>query len=467
MLNVFKRKKYTFKGGTHVREYKNTEGVRITRMPAPPTVAVPLSQHIGAPCKPIVAPGDHVDYGQTIGVVESGLGCPVHASVSGTVKGIKRVATAIGMTTDAVIIENDNLYTLCPDVQPFDRPLETATPAELVELIRNAGIAGMGGATFPTYAKLQSAIGKADTLIINSAECEPFITANHRMMLEHPRRIVGGTRILMHILGLEHALIAVEDNKPDAIELLKQHAANTTGVEIVTLKTKYPQGDERQIIYALTGKELPAGKLPADLGCVIFNAETVAAIWHAFNFGTPLCKRVVTIDGDCVARPSNIKVPIGTSYRDLIAYCGGFVKKPYKIVNGGPMMGFAQWDMDAPVTKGTSAVLVLSEEFCKRGASATPSACIRCGRCVANCPMHLMPNMLASYAKAGRYADAEGYHAMSCVECGTCAYNCPGNVPLVQHIRVAKAAIRAEQMAKKQREAAKENEKKEEGKNGN
>lgn len=459
MLHIFKRKKYTFKGGTHVNEYKNTVHAKIERMPAPPTVAVPLSQHIGVPCKPIVKPGDHVDYGQRIGEAE-GLCCPVHASVSGKVLRIGKATTAAGNVVDAIVLENDGLYTLSPEVQPFPKLLEEATPEELIEMVHNAGIAGMGGAAFPTYAKLRSAVGRADTLIINSAECEPFITANHRMMLEHPRRIVGGTRILMRILGLEHAIIAVEDNKADAIALLREHAAKVEGVEIITMKTKYPQGDERQIIYALTGKELPAGKLPADLGCVLFNAETVAAIWHAFNFGTPLCKRVVTIDGDCVARPANIKVPIGTSYRDLIAYCGGFVKQPERIINGGPMMGFAQWDPDGVVTKGTSAVLVLSEEFCRKHHFKEESACIRCGRCVGDCPMHLMPNMLATYARQRRFDDAAANHAMSCVECGTCAYNCPAAIPLVQHIRVAKNAIRTAQMVAKARAAAAQNEKK-------
>ena len=446
MLRMFKKKKYTFKGGAHVREYKNTTGAGIERMPAPPTVAVPMSQHIGVPCKPLVKVGDHVDYGQLIGEAE-GLSCPVHATVSGKVLKIGKVTNAMGAPVDAIVLENDGLYTLCPDVKPYPKKLEDTTPEEIVEILRSAGIAGMGGATFPTYAKLRSAIGKVDTLIVNSAECEPFITANHRMMLEHPERIVDGTRILMHALGLTHAFIAVEDNKPDAIETLKKYVADAQDVEVVTLKTKYPQGDERQIIYALTGRELPAGKLPADLGCVIFNAETMAATWHAFTFGTPLCKRVVTVDGDCIARPANIKVPIGTSYRDLIAYCGGLVKTPERIVNGGPMMGFAQWDMDGVVTKGTSAVLILSKEFCKASHVPAEPSCIRCGRCVAHCPMHLMPNMLAAYARQGRFADAEAYNAMSCVECGSCAYQCPAGMPIVQHIRVAKNTIRAQKAA--------------------
>ena len=447
---------HTFKGGAHVREYKNTAQSAIERMPAPKSVSIPLSQHIGAPCRALVKVGDHVDYAQRIGTVEQGLGCPVHSSVSGTVTKMETVQTATGQFVECITIENDGLYTLCESVKPFPKPLAEATPDEIVEVVRNAGISGMGGATFPTYAKLQSAIGRADTLIINCAECEPFITANHRMMLEHPDFIMQGVEILMHALGLFHAYVAIEDNKMDAVEAMRKHA--TEGIEVCVLKTKYPQGDERQIIYALTGKELPTGKLPADLGCVIFNTETTAAIRHAFYTGVPLCKRVVTVDGDCVGRPANVMVHIGTSYRDLIEYCGGLVKKPYRIVNGGPMMGFAQWNVNAPLTKGASALLVLSREFCEYGRSKQPAACISCGRCVKNCPIHLMPNMLVKLAMSRRFEDSKAYHVMSCVECGTCSYNCPGGMPIVQHIRVTKNAIRAEMAAA--RAKAEENKKK-------
>lgn len=436
--------KYTFRGGTHVREFKNTEHSPIVRIAAPAIVSIPLSQHIGAPCTPLVAPGDHVDYGQKIGDVESGLGCPVHASVSGTVKKIDTTLNAAGGRVPCIVIENDGLYTRSPSAKPFPRPLAEATPEEIVALVREAGISGMGGATFPTYAKLSSAIGRAGTLIINAAECEPFITANHRMMLEHPDRILGGTEILMHALGLDRAIIGVEDNKMDAVKVLRGLAP--TSISVAVLKTKYPQGDERQLIYALVGKELPAGKLPADVGCVIFNAETVAAIWHAFYRGTPLCKRVVTVDGDCVAAPTNVKAHIGTSYRDLLSLCGGLKKEPARMVNGGPMMGFAQWDPDAPVTKGTSALLLLSQEFEQRHRpNKAASACIRCGRCVANCPMHLAPLSLVNAAKKRQFEEAKQKNAMSCVECGTCSYNCPARIPIVEYIRVAKAEIRAAQ----------------------
>lgn len=437
--------KYTFKGGAHVREYKNTSGCAIEKMPAPEKVYIPMSQHIGAHCKPIVAVGDLVTYGQMIGVVEGGLGCPVHSSVSGKVSAIESIKNAHGMAIETIVIENDGAYTLCSDIKPFPKTLEEATTEEIVEMVRLAGISGMGGATFPTYAKIAGAAGKVDTLIINCAECEPFITANHRLMLERPDEVVRGAEILRHALGLSSGIVAVEDNKPDAILLLRKTIAEEKlPLEVAVMKTKYPQGDERQLMFALTGKELPAGKLPADIGCVIFNAETSAAVAVAFYDGTPLIKRIVTVDGDCVGTPKNVLVHIGTTYRDLINYCGGFVKVPKKIINGGPMMGFSQWDIDGAVTKGTSAILVFSEEFDAKH-SLPEEACIRCGRCVKNCPMHLMPNYLALYTSNKMYDEAEKTNAMSCVECGTCSYNCPGQIPIVQYIRVAKGVIRAEQ----------------------
>ena len=448
--------KYTFKGGAHVAEHKNTRGCSIEKMPAPAKVYIPMSQHIGAHCQPIVAVGDTVTYGQMIGVVESGLGCPVHSSVSGKVVAIDPIKNAHGVAIETVIIESDGLYTLCEDIKPWPKPLEETTAEEIVEMTRAAGISGMGGATFPTYAKLAGAVGKVDTLIINCAECEPFITANHRLMLERPEEVVYGANILRHALGLASGILAVEDNKPDAIEALRNTIAQTgMPFEVAVLKTKYPQGDERQIMYALLGKELPAGKLPADIGCVIFNAETSAAVAVAFYDGTPLVKRIVTMDGDCLRTPKNLLVHIGTSYMDLIRACGGLVKVPKKIVNGGPMMGFAQWDVNGAVTKGTSAILVFSEEFDEKH-SHPQEACIRCGRCVKNCPMHLMPNYLALYTAKQMYAEADKLNVMSCVECGTCSYNCPGNIHIVQHIRVAKGVIRAEkQRAKEAAEASK------------
>ena len=431
---------YTFKGGTRVREYKNTRALAVVDLPAPPVVEIPLSQHIGVPCTPTVSAGDRVLRGQLIGEVPAGLGCPVHSSVSGTVKAISSRVGVQGRPVPTVIIENDGEGALSPDVVPFSKRLGDTSPEEIVDVIRRAGISGMGGATFPTWAKLSGAIGKVNRLIINCAECEPFITVNHRLMLEHPEELVGGAKILLRALGLPSGDIAIEDNKLNAADRVAAEIGESPLLNIKLMRTKYPQGDERQLIFALTGREVPEGKLPADMGCVVFNAETCSAIYRAFAEGMPLIERCVTVDGDCVREPKNLRVPLGTPVRSLIEFCGGLVRTPFKLINGGPMMGAATWDFDAPVTKGTSAILVFSEEF---AAMKDDFACIRCGRCVKNCPMHLMPVYLAQYAMAGNYDETAKLHVMSCVECGTCSYNCPGNVPIVQYIRVAKGAVRS------------------------
>ena len=431
---------YTFKGGTRVREYKNTRALAVVDLPAPPVVEIPLSQHIGVPCTPTVAVGDRVLRGQLIGEVPAGLGCPVHSSVSGTVKAISSRVGVQGRPVPTIIIENDGEGTLSPEVVPFSKRLGDTSPEEIVDVIRRAGISGMGGATFPTWAKLSGAIGKVNRLIINCAECEPFITVNHRLMLEHPEELVGGAKILLRALGLPSGDIAIEDNKLNAADRVAAEIGESPLLNVRLMRTEYPQGDERQLIFALTGREVPEGKLPADVGCVVFNAETCSAIYRAFAEGMPLIERCVTVDGDCVREPKNLRVPLGTPVRSLIEFCGGLVRTPFKLINGGPMMGAATWDFDAPVTKGTSAILVFSEKF---AAMKDDFACIRCGRCVKNCPMHLMPVYLAQYAMAGNYDETAKLHVMSCVECGTCSYNCPGNVPIVQYIRVAKGAVRS------------------------
>ncbi len=433
---------YTFRGGIHVEEYKNTRRCRIEALPAPEIVTIPLSQHIGAPATAIVKKGDSVTVGQKIGEVTGGLGCPVHSSISGTVTDIVKKTAQSGFTVEYVVIQNDYKETVCPEIHPVSKKLTEVTTEEVIEIVREAGISGMGGAAFPTYAKIQSALGKVDKIIVNCAECEPFITANHRLLLEHPASVINGVKILLKALGVRTAYLAVEDNKMDAIEKLEELTVDSKMISVKTMKTKYPQGDERQLVYALTGVEIPSGKLPADVGCVIFNAETCAAVYRAFAFGMPLISRIVTVDGDCVKRPRNILVPIGTRVTDLVEFCGGLVRQPKKIINGGPMMGAAQWDTEMPVTKSTSAVLLFSESFGRK--SVETQSCIRCGKCIRNCPMHLMPMYIAQFSKIHDLARAEEYGAMNCVECGSCSYNCPGGVEIVQHIRVAKAAIKAE-----------------------
>lgn len=437
---------HTFRGGIHMDDHKHTAAEQIKKMPAPNKVIISLWQHIGAQCTPVVKVGDAVDKGQIIGVVEQGLGCPVHASVSGKVIDIKDVLTPAGRKVTKMTIENDGEDRMSLSVVPLGKELHELTPEECIEAIRLAGISGMGGATFPTHAKILSALGKVDNIIINCAECEPFITADHRLVLEYPDEILDGLRVIMHIFGLKNGIIAIEDNKMDAVEILRDALKQDDSIDVKVLKTKYPQGDERQLIYALTGKELPVGKLPADVGCVVFNAETCYSIGCAVFKGMPLIERVITVAGDCVSAPKNVLAPIGTPMIDLINFCGGLSREPSKLISGGPMMGVAQWDMNSPVSKGTNAILAFSEEFANRPGKTY--SCIHCGRCLRACPMRLMPLYMADFAQIRDHESCEKLNIMSCVECGSCSYVCPGRVPLVQFFRTTKAKINEEKRAK-------------------
>ncbi len=435
---------FTFKGGTHINEYKLTKDFSTEKIGAPERVMISMSQHIGAPCTPTVAEGDRVLVGQPVGdVVPDKLGCPVHASVSGKVVGTELILGASGMKETCVVIENDGLDEPFDGLRPFEGDITSATPDEIVDVIRRAGITGMGGAAFPSYAKIKSALGKADTVIVNCAECEPFITSDHRLLLEEPERVVGGLKIIMIALGVKRAFIAVEDNKRDAAKVLRDTVGDGDMIRVCLMKTKYPQGDERQLIYALLKTELPMGMLPMDAGCVIFNAGTCSAIYDAFTTGLPLMKRIVTVSGDCVKKPGNYVVPLGMRVSEIVEKCGGLVKEPRKIIFGGPMMGKSEWSLNTPVKKGTSAILLLSEEF--ESKPVKDPECIRCGRCVKNCPMHLMPAYIAQYSRIGDMEMAKKFGAMSCVECGTCSYNCPAKIEIVQYIRSAKNNIKAEE----------------------
>lgn len=428
---------YTFLGGIHLEEQKNTCNTATVLFSTPKQVSIPMQQHIGAPCIPLVKVGDEVTVGQCIGDNTEGLSCPVHASVSGRVIAVEEKCGADGAPTVHVVIENDMLYTPYSNLSPVTVPLETMTADEIIERLRLSGAVGMGGAAFPAYAKLRSALGKAKHLIINCAECEPYLTSDHRLLLEKPDWVIKGTKILIHALGVRKAIIAVEDNKKDAAKLLESRITDKALIEVKMLKTKYPQGDERQIVYALYGKEIPEGKLPADVGCVLFNPETVAAIYRAFGTGMPVVQKRLTVDGDAIRKPRNLLVPVGTSFLDIAEACGGTKKRFARLISGGPMMGQAQWSMDGVVTKSTGALLFLSAAI-----EEEERQCIRCGRCVQVCQMHLMPSLIAAYSEKGAFEECEKLGALSCVECGCCTYICPGKVHITQHIRNAKGAIK-------------------------
>ena len=430
---------YTFKGGVWPDDHKYTKNVPIEEFSAAAQVSVSLSQHVGIMCKPVVKVGEKVRMGQLIGDVPGGLGCPVHASVSGTVVRIDEVTAQRGGTSYNIVMENDGQNTLADTVQPFGKTLSEATSDEIIAAVRAAGITGMGSAAFPTYAKLAAARGKVDTLIVNCIESEPFACASHRLVLEDPAAIIHGLKIIMVALGIQQAWIAVEGSRKEERAALQPLVGDGGLIQIKKVTSKYPAGSEKQLVYALTKKEIPAGRTPLDVGIVVFNAQTCAAVFEALAKGMPLIRRIVTVDGDCVKNPKNLLVPIGTPISDLIAYCGGLCAEPKKIVCGGPMMGQAQWDPNTPVMKTTAAVLVLSEYFDYD--SKLPAVCIRCGRCVRACPMKLMPLKIASAIEAGRVEEAAALGATDCIECGACSYICPGGVPVTQLSVRAKMAV--------------------------
>lgn len=435
---------FSFFGGVHPKDWKELAREQsIQIFPAPQTLVIPLSQHIGAPCKPLVTRGDHVDLGQRIGD-GSGLCVPVHASVSGTVKAVEARPHSSGTTVPAVVLENDFLETRSPEIRPR-RNLDGLSAQDLIDLIRQAGVVGMGGATFPTHAKLASALGKVDTILVNASECEPYITADERLLREQPHRVLRGLEVLMRILGLEKAVVAMEDNKPQAATAVRAALMDHPGVRLRLLRTRYPQGAEKQLIQSITGRQVPPGGLPAAVGCAVFNAATCAAVCDAVWDGMPLVQRVVTVSGDIAMEPRNLLVPIGTPFTDMIDAVG-FRQNPYKVLSGGPMMGLAQFDLTVPVTKGTNGVTILGEA--NRFAAAQPH-CIRCGRCVQVCPMHLMPLYLYSAERRSDTGELSRRHVTDCVECGSCAYTCPACVPLVQSIRTAKQKLRDAQQAAK------------------
>ena len=426
---------HSFRGGIHPDPHKETTAGRaIEALPAPPTVQIPMSMHIGVPAEPLVKAGEHVKMGQKIGDTDAFVSVPVHATVSGTVKSVGMALHPNGARVMSVIIENDGQ----DELEPLARAMEwqMMTQDEMIALIREAGIVGHGGAAFPTHVKIRSALGKVDAMIINAAECEPYITSDHRVMLEYADDVVAGIRILLRIFSRIRCIIAVENNKPDAVESLRRAIGADNRSKIDLLKTKYPQGGEKQLIRAVTGREVPPGKLPADAGCVVFNVDTVAAINRAFTQGLPDIQRVVTVSGSAITTPKNLLVRVGTPLSALVAACGGYREEPQKMVMGGPMMGVAQFSDEVPVIRGTNAFLAFSENEDRR---VDDPVCIRCGRCVQVCPMRLLPTYLYLYASHDMWDECERMHVADCMECGACTFECPGSLHLTQMFRVAKA----------------------------
>lgn len=436
----------SFFGGVHPKEHKELSCDEALTVFRPKLVSIAMSQHIGAPCKPLVAVGQRVTVGQKVGD-GTGLCAPVHASVSGTVVAVEERPHPGGTQVLSVVIENDGRDDLSPDIHPRESIGELDAQA-LIDILREAGITGMGGAGFPTYFKLSSGLGKVDTVIVNGAECEPYITADDRLMRQTPERVMGGLRIIRKILQPERTAIGIEANKPEAIEAMR--AVLEEGVELLPLRVRYPQGAEKQLIQSVTGRCVPPGGLPASVGCAVFNAATCAAIYDAVYAGMPLVRRAVTVTGGAIAHPGNFIAPIGTPFSELIEAAGGFACTPYKILCGGPMMGLAQYTIDAMTIKGCNAITCLSEKD-RRGQAA--QHCIRCGKCVENCPMHLMPLFMHKASAAGKLERLKELHVADCIECGCCAYGCPAGIPLVQSFRTAKRMLR--DAAAREKEAAK------------
>lgn len=436
-------KALTFKRGVHPpdsKHYTNRKPIQILMPTVDSDIVIPMSQHIGAPCEPIVAKGDRVLLGQKIAESSAFVSAPIHASVSGTVKEIKSVLIPSGAMSNAIVITNDGLYEEDPSLGK-DTDYETFSREKIIEKVKNAGIVGLGGAGFPTHIKLNPAPDKKiDSIIVNAAECEPYLTTDHRILLEKTDRVVKGLEIVLKLHPNAHGYIAVETNKPDAIDVLTKATANNSKITVCPVQTKYPQGSEKQMIYAITKREVPSGKLPADVGCIVDNVDTILAIERAVVKDRPLMRRIVTLTGGAVKNPGNYQVRIGMSFRELIDMAGGFVEEPAKVIAGGPMMGIAVYSLDVPIIKTSSAILCLTKD---EAILPEESNCIRCGKCVGVCPMGLMPLELNSDVIAKDYDAFDKNHGLDCIECGSCSYVCPAKRHLAQSIRVTKRAVMA------------------------
>lgn len=435
----------TFKGGVHPYDGKDLAKDQPIRRIKPKEILVyPLSQHIGAPASPIVAVGDTVLRGQKIAEAGGFVSAPVFASVSGTVKAIEPRHVATGDLVNSIIIENDG------EMKETDfhgvEDVASLSKEQIIEKVKEAGVVGMGGAGFPTHVKLSpKEPDKIEFIIANCAECEPYLTADYRRMLENPEELIGGMKIVLRLFDHAKGILGVEDNKPDCIQKLKELTKDEERIEVMPLKTKYPQGGERQLIYATTGRAINSKMLPADAGCIVDNVETLVAINRAVKEGKPVMDRIFTVTGDAVANPGNFEYCIGMSYAEILEEAGGFKEDPEKMISGGPMMGFAVFSLEIPTTKTSSSLLC----FKKDDVSASEvTACINCGRCVSVCPEQIVPSRLAKMSQFHDSESFERWNGMECIECGSCSYICPAKRPLAQYIKTMKKQILAERRKK-------------------
>lgn len=438
--------KKAFSGGVHPPENKKaTEKKPIEKVPLPKEVIIPVQQHIGAPSEPVVQVGQKVQAGDKISEAKGFISVPAHATISGTVKKIEPRPHPFGTEVLSMVIEADGDQAINPNIQ-FDPNYLELSNEEMIQRVREAGLAGMGGAAFPTHVKLSPPANKPiDIFILNGAECEPYLTSDHRLMLEETENILKGMEIICRILAVKKGFIGIERNKPDAIARFREEIAKANlNFKVIGFDVKYPQGAEKQLIYAATGRKVPAGGLPMDVGCLVQNVGTAAAVYNAVAWHKPLIERVVTITGNGIREPKNVLARIGTPFTHLFEYCGGLVNGVDKIIMGGPMMGLAQFSDQVPVIKGTSGILLLADAQARM---TQEQNCIRCARCVDACPMGLLPTLIAEMVKHNRFENARNLNVLDCIECGSCTYVCPSKINLVHYIKYGKMeamkAIRA------------------------